>query len=348
MKVFRRLASVIVALCVPLMMSTAAYAEGEVLQETVVATPFIAQMTYEASVMLRTMGRAGAATAETAKGIVHEILYTDKYNLLHLFDPNKTARLTENSIDATADIVVTDRWGHIIEQLQLKDTPNSMPNTVSQVASGKYDGTTLVGTTETAEKFNAAASQKGIEQTMKSSGISTETTSSVAKKLFGEIPTEELLKATGDAAVVGAIIGGATEAIVCYLNGEDCFEITGGAVEGVLKGGAAGGGAKLAATAAAVGFGAIDAAPAVIIIAPVAVGAGTFFLIEYGADKLTDNFDVKENIANAVEKAAGAISDGMAVTGQKIDEWEIAEKTNDFLESGKNIFVNGFGKMKAR
>ena len=142
-----------------------------------------ARSAYEGKVGLEAVARAGHNP--NLKGIVHEVLVRDAHNVnpANILS-GKAASLTK-SATAVRDDVIVQQAGKVVSRMQLKDTANSVKDTIKQVASGKYAGTNLVGTKETVEAFDKAAKAAGVTQKMTSSGFSSSDTARIAKQTLG-------------------------------------------------------------------------------------------------------------------------------------------------------------------
>ena len=159
---------------------------------------------YEASVGLRALERAG--NCPQLKGHVHEIMFCDKYNInpQNIIQGNHAA-LTKSATAQMKDVIMTNN-GRIVGHAQLKDTVSAsgLRKTAEQIKSGHYNKTSIFGTEETAAKLAGKVHQK-----VHSSGISSETTTRIANKALGKIPT---MKALGATAKSGGIAGAAFSA----------------------------------------------------------------------------------------------------------------------------------------
>ena len=255
----------------------------------------IAKEGYEASVAARALARSGKCPQ--LKGTVHELMFCDQFNAnpLNIISGDR-AQLTKSTTATMKDIIIT-RNGKVTGHAQLKDCVSNggVSKTARQINSGHYNKTKIYGTKETAEKLAGKTNQ-----TVHSSGVSSDTTSRIANKALGNMPS---LSALGTAAKAGGVTGAITSAGIealssgyDYLNGDkeldEALEDIGcAAVKGAVTGGASaviGGvaagvagtatsalvatsaGAALAATAG--GAAVIAAAPVVAAIAaPVAV-----------------------------------------------------------------------------
>lgn len=94
---------------------------------------------YEASVVSRMTGRAGAYSLKGSAGNALEIMANDKSNLGNLFKPDTVTRLTKSSTATQVDAVTT-KAGKVVERIQYKDTvsPAGVQKTLNQVKAGKY------------------------------------------------------------------------------------------------------------------------------------------------------------------------------------------------------------------
>ena len=120
------------------------------------ATTAAGRMAYEGKVGVEAVVRSGGKNPQL-KGVVHEILYRDSItmapdNLIH-----GTKGALSKSATAIRDDVLTMQGGKVIGRAQLKDTVSSINKTVKQASSGKYAGTNLMGTKETAAAYNSIA-----------------------------------------------------------------------------------------------------------------------------------------------------------------------------------------------
>jgi len=228
------------------------------------------QQTYEASVGARALARAGKCPQ--LKGIAHEIMFCDKVNVnpKNIIDGTRAA-LTKSNTAQMRDVILTN-GGKIAGHVQLKDTVSSsgITKTAKQILNGKYNKTAVCGTKETAFKVSKALAKSGrSHQSISSTGISSKTTSRVADKALGKMPTASSL---GSAVKSGGVTGAASSAAGSVAAGA-----AGAAVE------AAAGtaiGSAVAGTAVG-GF--------VVAAAPVAIGLGAAFAIGSFVSSLFDN-----------------------------------------------------------
>ena len=77
----------------------------------------IAREGYEASVVHRMTGRAGASTIKGAPGNALEIMANDKRNMKNLLKPDTVTKLTKSSTATQVDAVTT-KSGKVIERIQ--------------------------------------------------------------------------------------------------------------------------------------------------------------------------------------------------------------------------------------
>ena len=252
---------------------------------------------YEASVGMRALNRAGQNPQ--MKGIVQEIMYCDKYNtnMGNILNGHHMD-LTKSTTAHMKDVIAKNSAGKVVGHAQLKDTISNagVRKTVQQIESGHYSKTRVIGTEETAAKVNKVLEKHGFKQRVESSGISSKTTSRIADKTLGKMPTISTMSSAAKAGgVTGAAVGAGMEAISSIGDllegdksaGEAAVDVAvagvkggvTGAVSGAIGSAAAGvtGSAITAATTAttvgsavagtAVGAAAIAAAPVVAAVA---------------------------------------------------------------------------------
>lgn len=170
---------------------------------------------YEASVGMRALNRAGYCPQ--LKGHVNEIMYCDKYNL----NPGNILNgrhmdLTKSTTAHMKDVIAKNSAGKVVGHAQLKDTISNagVRKTVQQIESGHYSKTRVIGTEETAAKVNKVLEKSGVKQRVESSGISSKTTSRIADKTLGKMPTISTVSSAARAGgVTGAAVGAGMEAI---------------------------------------------------------------------------------------------------------------------------------------
>ena len=245
---------------------------------------------YEATVKARALNRAG--NCNNLNGHSLEIMGADKTNLTPLNGLKET--LTKSRTATAVDSVVT-KGGKIVQRIQYKDTAKSIGDTVRRVKDGQYNSVTLKGTSETTKVFNEYAKRHGINKTMQDTGISSNTTKSLARSC-GAAKQVSLLKAAGSAAKSGGMVGGAVAGgislisnTIAVANGEKEFGKAACEVVKDTAGGAlSGAGAAAAATATGAGVAAAVAGTAIagtalgtacVVGAPVAVAIGVGWLI---------------------------------------------------------------------
>lgn len=250
-----------------------------------------AKEVYECKAGLEAVKRVGDLSPDKLKGVVHEVMFKDRFNLKNAFSGKKA--ILSRSRQAVRDDVLIQDGKKIVERLQLKDTSKSVGDVVRRVKQGQYRATKLVGTEETAKAYNQVAAKQGIGKSMRSSKISTNTTERVAAKVKGSMPSAKSLlhgaKQAGKAgAIVSAGVAAATSA-VGYFNGEidekeaaakvvsaGVAGYAGGAVGAVassMTAAAVSSGLAAVTTTTAIGAAVIAAAPAVLAVtAAVTVG----------------------------------------------------------------------------
>ena len=243
---------------------------------------------YEAATALRALNRAGKCPQ--LKGHVHEIMFCDKFNVnpSNIMQGNHAA-LTKSATAQMKDVVIT-RGGKVIGHAQLKDTISNagVRKTIEQINGGHYGQTAVYGTEETVAKIAGKVTQK-----VHSSGISSETTSRIAQKALGAMPSASALASVAKSGgAMGAAVGAGFEAVsslVDVANGKKSFgdaalDVGGAAVKGGVSGGAAAAGLTGSALTAAAGtaagsaalaaIGGTAAGAAAVAFAPVVVGFG--------------------------------------------------------------------------
>lgn len=264
-------------------------------------TSVAAKTTYEGTVISRAMARAG--NNPHLKGHIHEVLAKDARNIGNFFNGQST-ELTKSTTAKVVDLVTT-KGGKVVERLQLKDTlsSSSVNKLVRQVANGKYRTTQLVGTDETTKLVNSALQKAGLEKRMVSSGISSNTTTSLAQRA-GATGSGTISGAVSQAAksggALGATVGAGIEVVsgvADLINGKrDAAEVVGSVAKAGAKGYATGAAASAAATAGgaavASGLTAISAGAGLSAIAtvaaPVAIAIATGYVVSEVFDWLFD------------------------------------------------------------
>ncbi len=277
-------------------------------------TAIVIKEGYEAKVIYEAVKRAGKNPH--LKGHIHEILVKDgiNYNLKNIIS-GKTAQIVKSPTAKTVDIIVKQN-GKIIERLQLKDTPNSINSVIKQIKSGHYNSAKIVATDETAKELIKRAGQQGINKTIKSSGISTETTTRLAQKA-GAKGSGTLMGAVGSATKSGAKFGGGVSAgiavaggVIDLINGDkDLAEVTADVIVEGTKGAITGGATAAVTTVAApVITGAVSTAATVA--AGTAIGSTAAGAAVIGA-----------TVAAAPVVAVGAIAVGIGSIISSIFDW---------------------------
>ncbi len=295
-----------------------------------VAVPESLRVGYEQTIIQKMSGRAGSGTIEGAKGIAHEIMFADKMNAKDLLTKGTKTSLTKSSIAKQVDVITT-KAGKVAARYQLKDAPSSVEKVLRQVKSGKYQQVQMVGTTETAEAFNAKAVANGITKTMKDSGISTKETARIAEKAVKGISSpSNIAKVANKAAKGGALVGGGIALAESVYRKDDVSDTTGHVAMGTVTGAAAGGVGTVAGEVAAAGLATAGVAGTTSVILPAAVvvgaGVGTAVVI----DKVNEKYDIEGHISETVddinekyeidEKVKSTVSDVNEKINDKITE----------------------------
>lgn len=260
---------------------------------------------YEASVIARAVGRAGANPH--LKGHIHEILVQDSRNARNLLTMNgATTNLTKSTTAGTVDLVTT-KGGKVIERIQVKDvtSQSGIDKLVKQCADGKYRSAKLVGSEETTQAFNKAAEKAGISKRMTSTGVSSKSTETLAQRA-GATGSGTLggsmVQAAKAGGTAGVIIGGGVAVVkgcIDLASGKaDIVEVAGSVAKASAKGGISGAAAGAAATAA--GAGAVAtvsalgitgmAATTLTVGAPLVVAVGVGYVASEAFDWLCDQF----------------------------------------------------------
>ena len=251
----------------------------------------VTKTTYEGSVIVRAMDRAGRNPH--LKGHIHEILVKDARNARNILTLNgASTQLTKSTTAGTVDVVTT-KGGRIIERIQVKDVTSKtgIDKLVKQCADGKYRSAQLVGSEESAQAFNKAAEKAGISKRMTSTGVSSKSTESLAQRA-GATGSGSLSSAVSQAAktggAAGAIVGAGVETIkgaIDLVNGDaELPEVAGRVAKAGAKGGVSGAAAGAAATATGAGAAAAVTALGLggVTAATVTVGAPIVFAVAAG------------------------------------------------------------------
>lgn len=260
-----------------------------------------AREVFEGAVGIEAVMRAGKNPQ--LKGIVHEVMFKDLYNLSpeRLIDGN--VAVLSKSPTAVRDDLLIMNGGKVVQRMQLKDTVSGsgVADTIAKVSNKHYAGTNLMGTPETVAKYTeAVAKGKQVTQQMSSTGISSNDTARIAAKTIGssagKVSAEALHSVAKSSGAIGAVFSGGLEVINSGLKLVDC-EIDGGEfVANVAKetigGGVSAAGASAAATAAAAATATALAATTAPAWVPAAAGVAAAVVagsaIKSGWDALCD------------------------------------------------------------
>ena len=264
-------------------------------------TSTVVKESYEGKVAIEALNRAGKCP--NLKGHIHEILYKDKFNTNPVnILKNQKAVLTKSNTAKMKDIIIMKN-GKVAGHAQLKDTISlsGVQKTIKQIKSGHYNKTRVLGTTETTAKLQGKVSQQ-----VHSSGISSETTSRIANKALGKLPTASSIHSIGKAGgITGAAVSAGIQSIQSLYDvyndkktlGEASADIAIAGVKGGITGYTSAVAGSLAAgatgaTIATTGIGTLVAGSAIgataITIAPVAVGFAAACAIGSLASSLLD------------------------------------------------------------
>lgn len=234
----------------------------------------IAKEAYEMKVGLEALDRVGKCPQ--MKGVVHEIMYKDAYNIANILN-EKSAHLTQSTTATMKDIVIME-GKKVAGHAQLKDTISisGIAKTAKQINSGHYGKTKVLGTVETVAKIQGKTSQS-----VYSSGISSETTTRIAGKALGTIPSAGALHTAGKiGGVSGAAISAGLETVCSvhkvYKGEKTVGEAVGDITVAAVKGGVTGYASAAAAPVAAAATGSLIAASGVgSLVAGSAIGAAS-------------------------------------------------------------------------
>ncbi|MDM8112075.1 hypothetical protein QUV50_09795 [Phascolarctobacterium faecium] len=268
-------------------------------------TSTVIKESYESKVAIEALNRAGKCP--NLKGHVHEILYKDKFNI----NPsnilkNQKAVLTKSNTAKMKDIIILKN-NKVAGHAQLKDTisKSGTQKTIAQIKSGHYNKTRILGTTETTAKI-----QNKVSQPVHSSGISSNTTTRIANKALGKMPSTSALHNVGKAGgFSGAAISAGMQTVqslydVCNDKktlGEASADIAVAGVKGGITGysSAVAGSIAAGATGTAItatGLGTIAAGSTIgataVAAAPVAIGLAAACVVGSAVSSfLSDLFD---------------------------------------------------------
>ena len=268
---------------------------------TTINIPFISRETasvfgalpenlYDLTVIMRAYARAGHN--RFIHGHIHEILFVDKFNR----DPMSILKglravINENKTAKTIDIKILDSAGKMVHKIQLKDCSLSPDTLIIKIKSGYYNNVQVKVTDETAVSVKEALRKSNFKMSkpIKSSGITTEKTKEIAKKMpfenAGRITTSAVGKAALHGGAAGTVIGVGIECITSGIElkkgviGKKEFAYNVGS-SGIVGGaaGAAGGAVSLLAAAgtATVLAGAAVSPP---VWVPTAAGIGASIIV---------------------------------------------------------------------
>ena len=268
----------------------------------------VAREGYEATVMQRMTGRAGAYSPTGSAGNALEIIANDKSNLKNVLKPDTVTRLTKSSTAQQVDAVTT-KAGKVVERIQYKDTVSTsgVQKTLNQVKSGKYQQAQLRGTIEATEKYNAAAKASGVSKSMKSTGISHDVTQRVGDKFTRQpIKAASLGNAVKSSAAVSAGITTVIEVGKSIKNGDSVGECTGHVLSKGTESVLAASAATVAAEATTSVVGGLLASSAIPVVGPVVAGIGAALLVGGVVGSVTDGLfdDIGDLIGEAVDDVA--------------------------------------------
>ena len=275
---------------------------------------------YEASVVHRMTGRAGAKPPKGSPGIALEIMATDKRNMKDLLNPDTVTKLTKSSTATQVD-AVTMKAGKVKGRIQYKDCVSSAGTRkiVNQAEANKYQQAQLWGTIEGTDKYNALAQKRGISKRMHSTGISHNSTQRVGDKFTKQpIKAASLGDAVKNSTAIAVGITAATEVVKSVANGDSVGECTANVVS---KGAESAMTASAAAVAGEVAgsIAAVTSAPAVV---PAAIGIGAATVAAKVVGEVTDGaFDeIGENIGFAVDNIGYTVEDAVDNIGNTVED----------------------------
>lgn len=280
----------------------------------------IAREGYEASVVHRMTGRAGAKPPKGSPGIALEIMATDKRNMKDLLKPDTVTKLTKSSTATQVD-AVTMKAGKVKGRIQYKDCVSSAGTRkiANQAEANKYQQAQLWGTIEGTDKYNALAQKRGISKRMHSTGISHNSTQRVGDKFTKQpIKAASLGDAVKNSTAIAVGITAATEVVKSVANGDSVGECTANVVS---KGAESAVTASAAAVAGEVAgsIAAVTSAPAVV---PAAIGIGAATVAAKVVGEVTDGaFDeIGENIGLAVDNIGYTVEDAVDNIGDTVED----------------------------
>ena len=298
-----------------------------------------AQDIYDGSVVARMAGRSGAATKTGAKGIAFEVVYVDKKNLENIFRNELKTIQTKNPTATQVDLVTMTKDGSsVVERLQLKDiqSETGMSQLIKRVAEGDYRQAKLVGTTETAELYNDAASAKGVAKAMIDSNISTETTQRIADKAVATAPkAASMVKNIASSGACYAAFGSIISLGESIVEEKDLSDTVAHTTVGGAKGFVVGSAAGAAGTAATYGLAAAGiTTPAAIIIVPVTATISASVLTDIALKDIA--IKAEEAMSGPLHTAQDFAEDRIEVISVAIEEACIPEKVENMASAVKD------------
>ncbi len=341
-RIVRQAITILVSMITILCNTLPAHAsDPDIVSETVSVISEAVVEGYEASVIAQMHGRAGAHTANGAKGIAFEILYKDMNNLkdfLCFFKPSTPIKLSASSTDPIADLIVTDAQNKGIALIQCKDGTSTsyISKILQQVTSGKYSKAKLVGTKECAEAFNKLAEQKGVSVKMINSGLSTQTTQKIAEKALGG-SIKQLTKTVAASSISGGAFCGAIAAIDSVIKGESAPDFIAHTSTEAFKGIVSVGAGSVAGELVTVGLASFSAPHIVTVIGSFAAALIAGEAIMVGLDELTTNLGITEAIAQGYEDSMMGIGSFIVETGDAFD------KTSNDIATGTEVVLDDAG-----
>lgn len=284
------------------------------------------------------VGRAGAYTADGAKGIAFEIKYMDLENLKNLFTGMMTS-LEESSTNAVSDLVTSGKGGEIIDRIQCKTatSKSGINKIVEQVTDGKYDNVRLAGTTECAEVYNEAAMQNGLPL-MEDSGISAKSAEQTAERFLNPgSNASQALRAVGRAGAVGAVIKGTCAIYESVRRGDNVNELIAHVMTEAPKGAITGAAACMAGDTVVVALTLAGISnPVILIIGAGAVSIAAAIPMELGLDKLADKLNVEGKLTGWVTIGTESVSAFANGLMEKIDVSSIGNWVSNAANSAKS------------
>ncbi len=258
-----------------------------------------------------------------AKGVAFESLLKDKLNLINIFNKNFTASINAVQNDACADILIKDAAGNIIKKIQCKDTTTSsgISQLINQVKAGKYSDTTLYGTTECTEMFNAAAAKNGLDVRMVDSGISTKTTTSISEQAINAhlkgvgdlgLNLDAAAKASLKAGILGAILEAGISTYEAISEDMDIDEALSHITVNATAEFGASAGTGYVVTLAVTGLATAGISTVGIVILPLAIGGVTHWILASTLENIIDTVDLESKLTTCFNHAGVWIKDTSA------------------------------------